>query len=211
MPMSRRSNALAIRWWNAALFLMLAGGIGVALWALIRPSLRTDFTGNLVAEVYGMLATAVVAIVVFKRFRAEELAHELSSIQQPCQELTRLAESIFSDLNGNDQLSLHSLHAHRSQLGHLAQLAFMKAGLYAHHLSVEELSDIDRCATAAYEIAYLGAGDESAKSVYEAIYRLEAMYLYGASAAKQNHDQHLYKQMAAAAKKWLEKSVAAHG
>lgn len=146
-----------VRWWNLTIFgLCVAGGIAL-LAPFLWPPLSEGFTGNILAEAWGVVAAATIAWVAFKRFRAERFSREIPlHFHEPFRELRKIALELYPSLGTEPSDAREALtDALRTRLLVASDEVLRRAVIYGRFLELDELVKIDECYAAAKSAAGL--------------------------------------------------------
>lgn len=146
-----------VRWWNLALGVLVLLAIAAIVIPLRNAEYRDAFGGNIVAEAWGLIASAVVAWVVFRRFKAERFERAIPiAWDKPFEVMRRISLALYPAALGEAFELRSALNSDtRTGLCDAAVAGFRKASLYGRFLEIEQIVDIERCCEAAEALAAL--------------------------------------------------------
>ena len=196
-----------VRWWNIAIASLLVIGVASLVAPIWWPNLQDGLWGNVLAETWGIIATAVLAWMVFKRFRAERFNPAiLFSFEDPFRDLRRAAVDLYQALLSGPVEAREVLNdALRSRLRASAETVFHRTALYSRFFELEELARIDACASAASSLAVLDEPGRDPKFMCELIRKVRSLYVYSSRSIQSPVDEKIFQRLTEEHEVWLTK------
>jgi hypothetical protein len=141
----------SVRWWNLALVIVSVAGIVFIILPFKNSAYRQGFSGNLVSSAWQLMASALVAGILYQRFRAERLKQALSTSWDGLfDEMNTICQSLYQiPLDGSSELRTALNVDVRKQLSNTLARISRKISLFGKFLEIEQLADIDRACDAA--------------------------------------------------------------
>lgn len=199
-----------VRWWNLA----LGGVILLAIAAILGPfrnaAYREGFWGNIVAEAWGLIATAIVGWILFRRFKAERFERAIPiSWDKPFQVMRKISLALYPAALGEASELRSALNSDtRTRLRDAAVAGFRKGSLYGHFLDIEKIADIERCCEAAEALAALDEQRADSEFMETAIDNICSLYVWSSSASHSASSRQVIEKLYAAMGRWQKDLLA---
>lgn len=166
-----------VRWWNVAVAVLVLIGASSIIVPIVFPSTHDGLWGNAISEIWGIVATSIIAWIVYKRFTIERLHRATFSLFDPVRTIRQIALELLPDATSSGNTAPGWLTPKtKKRLHDLAELTFFKFSLYSRFLEVEDIAAIDSCASAALELSSCSDGF-SAEGRYRLISNIAQIYL----------------------------------
>ena len=146
-----------VRWWNIAVFVLFFMALFVFILPFEYPRLQDGFWGNVISEIWGLIAEAVIAWIVYQRFRHERFNYIVRySTSNPFFPLREAYYDLYQYCFGTPDVARAALtESTKARFRRNSEEIYRRIDIFGRFFEIEELNDHKICADAAKTLAEL--------------------------------------------------------
>jgi hypothetical protein len=200
-----KCRPMRIRYWNIAQIVVIVIAVAAVFVPLKNPAYRQGFFGNVVTAIWQLIASAVVALIVYKRFKTERFKRAMPiSWDDPFREMNGISQSLYPPAVGEAADLRIALNTEiRKKLRDALTRADRKGVLYGRFLEIEQVVDIEQCCDAAEVLVVIDNQLPDAQFMKDATRGVTELYIHSSSVLGLTLSQTIAGKLFEARKRWL--------
>lgn len=200
-----------IRYWNIAVGLLILAAIFFAIAPFIWQSLKTEFAGNVISEIWGITIGAIVATVFFQQFKNERFKLLLDpSYNLHFTAMRDLSQKLIPyALDNATNAKLAVSNSLRSELKECADWFLERAIFYQKFMELEELLKFEKSYKAAKTLSGIDHELTDAEFMDRFVFNTLMMYLMSAKLGGLDEDQGVVDKLKKASEYWAKQAFSA--